>query len=223
MSVVGVDACKGGWVAVELGDGKPRGVFGQTLDEVGGQIPDARGFAVDMPIGLHADRSRQADVQARALLGPRRNSVFPAPVREALFASTHAEATRASQRLTGKGLSQQAYALRRKILEAEEWSARVEEAVWEVHPEVSFTILLGEPARAPKTTWAGFWQRWHALAGAGIDLGQLEGSHGRAGVDDVLDAAAAAWSAQRLIRGDGRPIPDPPELTETGRAVAIWV
>lgn len=223
MSAVGVDACKGGWVAVVLGGARPSGVFGRSLDEVAGQIPQARGFAVDMPIGVHADRPRSADVQARQLLGPRRSSVFSAPVREALLASTHAEATTTSRRLTGRGLSQQAYALRSKILEAEEWSARAEVPVWEVHPEVSFTVLLGEPAGAPKTTWAGFRQRWHALAEAGIDLGQLEGSPGGAGVDDVLDAAAAAWSAQRLLRGEGRPIPDPPEHADSGRPVAIWV
>ncbi|MGZ8808576.1 MAG: DUF429 domain-containing protein, partial [Mycobacterium sp.] len=29
---------------------------------------------------------------------------------------------------------------------------------------------------------------------------------------DLLDAAVAAWTARRYIRGEARPIPDPPEV-----------
>jgi predicted RNase H-like nuclease len=52
-----------------------------------------------------------------------------------------------------------------------------------------------------------------------VDLGPA----GRvAGVDDVLDAAVAAWSAQRIARGEARCLPDPPERDAEGRSVAIW-
>jgi predicted RNase H-like nuclease len=40
-------------------------------------------------------------------------------------------------------------------------------------------------------------------------------------LDDVLDAAAAAWSADRLARGEAEPLPDPPAMVD-GREVAIW-
>jgi predicted RNase H-like nuclease len=39
---------------------------------------------------------------------------------------------------------------------------------------------------------------------------------------DVLDAAAAAWSADRIARGLARSLPDPPEEIR-GRKVAIWI
>jgi predicted RNase H-like nuclease len=39
--------------------------------------------------------------------------------------------------------------------------------------------------------------------------------------DDVLDAAAAAWTARRKAVGEARSLPDPPELIR-GRPVAIW-
>jgi predicted RNase H-like nuclease len=49
---------------------------------------------------------------------------------------------------------------------------------------------------------------------------------GRAGLvaaaDDVLDAAVAAWSAQRIATGHGRALPDPPERDTEGRPMAIW-
>ena len=41
--------------------------------------------------------------------------------------------------------------------------------------------------------------------------------------DDLLDAAAAAWTARRVLAGSARPLPDPPEVDSSGRPVAIWV
>ena len=40
--------------------------------------------------------------------------------------------------------------------------------------------------------------------------------------DDVVDAAAAAWSARRIARGAARSMPDPPERSSDGRPVAVW-
>jgi predicted RNase H-like nuclease len=40
-------------------------------------------------------------------------------------------------------------------------------------------------------------------------------------LDDVLDAAASAWSAQRIATGKALCLPGPPELAD-GREGAIW-
>ena len=55
-----------------------------------------------------------------------------------------------------------------------------------------------------------------------IDLDGL-GNAGTAPLDDVLDAAACAWSAARIGRGDGNAVslPNPPERID-GLSVAIW-
>lgn len=224
MTVVGVDACKAGWVAVCLASGEPpRGVFIATLDELPAAVPGARGFAVDIPIGVPAQQPRLADLEAKKFVAARRNSVFLTPVRAALTAATHAEASAVARRLTGKGVSQQAYALGPRILEAEAWRRRAPAPVWEVHPEVSFTVLLGHPPQWPKKAWAGMVERLTGLRSAGIDLDDLGPAGGRAATDDVLDAAVAAWSAARLVSGKGRSFPDPPERDPaTGEAVAIW-
>lgn len=223
MRVVGVDACPGGWVGVVLGDaGVERAVHARTLEALAQQVPDADGFGVDIPIGLPTDGGRAADAAARDFLGARRSSVFATPVRQALLADTHAEASAVARSITGQGVSRQAYALARSILDADAWVARASAPVWEVHPEVSFTVLLGHPAGASKKTWAGLRERLGALEDAGVVLGVLPGA-GRAGPDDVVDAAAAAWSTARLVRGAGISLPDPPEEDPlTGRAVAIW-
>lgn len=224
MTVVGIDACKGGWIAIVLRDRhKPAGIFGETLHGIVGQVRDPDAVGIDIPIGLPAAGRRRADLEARELLGPRRNSVFFTPVREALTAPTHAEASATSQRLTGHGVSQQAYRLAPKIMEAEGFVHDISVPVWEVHPEVSFAVMLGHPASAPKKTWAGMRERQQALGREGISLDQVGEAGTHAGVDDVLDAAAAAWSAARLLRGKGISLPDPPEVDpSSGRPVAIW-
>lgn len=211
-------------MAVVLTDGRVSGAaHAPTLDGIGDRLPDAEGFGVDIPIGLPVGGQRRADAQARSFLGPRRSSVFATPVREALEAGTHAEATAVSHRLAGQGLSRQAYALGPKILEADRWVDRAGAPVWEVHPEVSFGVLLGRPARASKKTWAGLRERLAALERAGVVLDDLPGAGPRAGADDVVDAAAAAWSAMRLVRGEAMSFPDPPDIDAvTGRPVAIW-
>ncbi|MDP8931361.1 MAG: DUF429 domain-containing protein, partial [Actinomycetota bacterium] len=218
MSVVGIDGCRGGWIAIVLRPpNAPAAVYVETLDRIVDEVPDAEAFGIDIPIGLPTHGRRQADTEARSFLGPRRASVFFAPVREALVAPDHAEATRRSKLLTGQGVSRQAYALGPKILEVEHWSRQVSTPVWEVHPEVSFAVMLGHPARAPKKTGAGVLERLRALDREGIPLEELGEAAERAAIDDVLDAEAAAWSADRLLRGQGMSLPDPPELDpETG-------
>ena len=224
MVAVGIDACRTGWVAVVLETDAPvRALVAATLAEIAGAVPGAQGFGVDIPIGLPSAGRRLADVEARTLVGPRRNSVFFTPVRAALLAQTHAEATRISHELTGQGISRQAYALGPKLLECERWRGEVDVPVWEVHPEVSFTLLLGQPPRSSKKTWDGMVQRREALAAAGIHLDRLGPAGRQAAVDDVLDAAVVAWSVQRLLVGEGHSLPDPPELDpESQQPMAIW-
>lgn len=224
MRVVGVDGCRGGWIAIALADGHPaRGYFLEQLDGLLEAIPDARAVAVDIPIGLPSAGRRRADVAARQVLGVRRNSVFFAPVRQAITAATYAEANAVSRDLTGHGLSRQTFALYPKIIEAERWSRAAPVPVWEVHPEVSFRMMMQHPATSPKATWSGLRERLRALERVGIVLDDVGPAGQRAAADDVVDAAAAAWSAARLQRGEGISIPDPPETApDSDTPMAIW-
>jgi predicted RNase H-like nuclease len=178
----GVDGCRGGWV-VATDDGATAGLsvvtrFADVLALVDGMV------AVDMPIGLPALGSRRAcDTAARKALGPRRSSVFPAPSREALAASSFAEVT---------GLSIQAWNLVPKVREVDEaWEHRVRE----VSPEPAFAVLAGQPMAHPKRTAAGRAERLEALA-----LDEAPRAKGAA-PDDVLDALACLASAHRLAAG----------------------
>ena len=181
-------------------------------------------LGVDIPVGLADDGPRQADLLARARLGRRRSSLFLTPVRQALELPDYADAVALNRARTGQGLSRQAFGLRSKVLEVDAFVRSGGRRVHEVHPELSFATLAGAPLVHGKKTWSGAVARCRLLAAAGIvldaDLGPLPG---RAGVDDVLDAGAAAWTALRIRDGTAESLPDPPELLPEGIAAAIWV
>jgi predicted RNase H-like nuclease len=218
--VLGVDWYKAGWVAVVLGrDDAPEVILGPDLAGLIAGVPGAACIGVDMPIGL-PDTRRDADLAARRFVGVRRNSVFLTPPRAVLDAGSYAEANeRAAELLDGKKISQQAWALRHNI-KAVDAVAERDDRVIEVHPEVSFREMHGDDIPFAKTTWNGQAIRRAALAAHEIVLpDELDERAGGVPVADVLDAAAAAWSAGRYARGDARSLP---EGWERGRAGAIW-
>ena len=95
--------------------------------------------------------------------------------------------------------------------------------VVEVHPELSFQEMAGGRLPASKATWSGLIARRELLQQHGIDLPDDIGTAGlRAGPDDVLDAAAAAWTAVRVASSTARSLPNPPQDLD-GVAAAIWI
>jgi predicted RNase H-like nuclease len=83
--------------------------------------------------------------------------------------------------------------------------------------------MLGRPLTWSKKSWAGMTERLDALKGSNIKLEMFVDEAGdNAGVDDMLDAAAAAWSARRILRGDQESLPNPPEIDSFGNRIAIW-
>jgi predicted RNase H-like nuclease len=223
MSAVGVDACDGGWIAaVGAEDAALEFRFFPAISELSEQVPDAGIVAIDIPIGLPLVGARRADSEARRFLGRSSSSVFPVPARSILTAGSYEAANAVSRDLSGKGLSKQTYALGTKILEVEAWMSVAPTTVFEVHPEVCFRAMP-RPPKARKKSWHGVQERLRALADVGLEIVGVDPWAGeRAAVDDILDAAAALWTARRLVAGTAFSLPDPPEEIE-GRGVAIWV
>ena len=219
--LLGVDGYPRGWVGAALGDdGRTRLVTGPTVTDLVAQVPDVRVVAVDIPIGLCDDGRRACDVAAKRFLGARSSTVFLTPVRAALTAASYAEANERSRALTGGGISAQAYALRARILEVDEWVRHTPVPVYEVHPEVCFARMSGRVLTSRKTTWLGAEQRRRALAEHGIELLADDDTPHDVPVADVLDAAACAWTARRIEAGTAECFPDPPQQLG-GRPCAI--
>jgi predicted RNase H-like nuclease len=127
---------------------------------------------------------------------------------EAVYtAASHGEAVNLARRLTGKGISRQSYALGPKIREAAA-ATTADSRLVEVHPEVSFAALAGAPLKWSKKTWNGVMERRRRLVGAGIVIPDALAAYaGSAPPDDVLDAAAAAWTARRVAQGTAKVLP----------------
>jgi predicted RNase H-like nuclease/GNAT superfamily N-acetyltransferase len=225
--VLGVDGCRDGWVGVALEDDVAGTYFAASIDDLV-SMADAGGrvatVAIDIPIGLPDDGCRRADVLARAELGTRWPSIFMTPVRQALLADDYATASAANRALTGHGISRQAFGLRKKILQVDGWvRGSPAPVVVETHPELCFARLAGAPLTVRKSTWEGARLRRGLLAGAGITVPADIGAAGaHASVDDVLDAAAAAWAARQVLAGTATAFPDPPETFSDGWSCAIW-
>lgn len=225
MNVLGIDACgKQGWIGIRLAGGTYSGsLVGVDLDALIARAGECDVVAVDMPLGLLDAGWRAADLHARALLGPRRSSVFLTAPQAVWDETDYASAGAVCVSITGKGLSRQAWALAPKLREARTCWAKDPGRIHEVHPEVSFQAMAGgTPLVDAKKTWRGQAVRRSLLAAAGIplrdDLGEADGVP----TDDVLDAAAAAWSAHRIATGTAQCLPTVPEQDADGRPVAIW-
>ena len=224
--MVGVDVCRGGWVFLRLADGKFESARFYRKFADGVEVsPDAEAIGVDIPIGYPpwpATR-RLADCKACEMVGPLRSSVFPTPHPDLLEQSWQ-DARRISRDRFGRGLTKQSYDLRLRIKEVASVAAR-HDRVYEVHPEVSFVALANhQHLKFTKKKWNGHNVRRALLVAHRIKIPDVLDDARRVGADDILDAAAAAWSARRIAKGQAVPLPDPPECDGAGRGrrVAIW-
>ncbi len=236
--VAGVDGVRGGWAmaVTAVADGSP--VEFSVWDDVGELWAEARARGLlavgfDMPVGLPGADRRTADVAARELLQARRSSLFWTPPLCTLDAADYAAANLRSRQRTERGLSAQTFALMPKIRELrttlapEDFALQAVPRAAEVHPESSFVRLVGAPMAFSKTKLAGTRERTAALAEVFPDIAEtllltpLPG-HLDPALDDLLDAAAAAWTARRIVTGEAECL-GAGEHDETGYPMHIWV
>jgi predicted RNase H-like nuclease len=210
----GADGCPAGWVVVSAApDGARLALqevrverdFAALLESTAG----CAALAVDIPIGLSEDGRREADYAARARIGMRRSSVFPAPPRFALDVPDYAKANALSRSRFGRGLQKQTYNILPKIREADGClTPALQQRVVESHPEVSFWALAGTaPLAHAKRTEAGRALRLRLLETAfGPAARDLKLPRGAAW-DDLYDACVLAWTASRVVDGTAVHLP----------------
>jgi predicted RNase H-like nuclease len=210
LRLIGADGCPGGWmVALEFTD-HTTALERWDTNHLGAVTRRSSVVAavLDIPIGLPSRGSRACDVEARQLLGwPRRTSVFPAPLRPMLAATSYQQAQNIRRRLEGKGCSRQAFGIQSKVLEVDELLRHGgAQNLYEGHPELTFQELAGgEALSASKHTPEGRSTRWRLLMAEFPALEQLD--PGRPSSGDSLDAYACLWTARRLAAGTARWVP----------------
>lgn len=102
--------------------------------------------------------------------------------------------------------------------------ARPAGRIIEVHPEASFAEMAGKPLSHDKKSYNGVMMRLRLLERAGIKIPLEVDEVGGVQIDDVLDAAAVAWTAHRYAMQRARSLPERPDWQHDGQqVVAIWI
>ena len=222
---IGVDWSSGIWLAVILDGGDYDEVTThEHIEEVWESYGEAHAILIDVPIGLVSeddpredggDLERECDSLARSAIGSRSSSVFTPPAREAakMVASgdSHSQVSQENRRITGKGLTLQAYSISEGIAQVDDFlrdgdRSDERETLVESHPEVCFRAFAGSELEHSKKTAPGYGERVEALANVvespetliqQITADLVDTSHD-IDVDDVLDALALAVASAGL-------------------------
>lgn len=153
-SAVGIDGCKGQWLAVSIShEGYALRMF-ESIAEACGFFEQAASILLDMPIGLpEGPGDMRPEPELRKRLKGKASSVFNAPCRQATYATDYAKASQINEVILGKKLSRQSYGILAKIREVDgfleaqpHWKNRLVES----HPEYAFSLLKGSPILANK-------------------------------------------------------------------------
>lgn len=214
----GVDGCSGGWVVATRDDVRIEQAIATVIRH------GYNALAIDMPIGMPTSSARRSEIEARRYLSPRGSTVFPTPVRACLDARDYWDACAISHAARGVKLSKQSYAILPKIAEVDRAVTPADTAsVAEAHPECSFTAMNGEQPLASKHTAHGIAQRRGLVRDQfGVDVAALKANGLLATVDDVLDAYAMLWTAERFAVRAHRIFPsDGDEFDERGLPMRI--
>lgn len=233
MTVVGVDGCPAGWVAVSVApDGSATPTVAETFSALLDRLEAPDKILVDIPIGLpDADHPRRTcDEAARERLRPRRHaSVFDPPIREVIDAAGYDEANHRQKRLIDRGLPIQSWAIADRIRQVDS-ILRSESSlppIREAHPEVCFGALGDGPTRYSKTGQpaAAVWERLSVLERVESRAQSMVRALGD-GLDadvsnhDLLDALVLAVAASDRT-GPLETLPETPPRDSTGLPMEI--
>jgi predicted RNase H-like nuclease len=231
--IAGVDGCPFGWLCItkNLNDGIIKSQIFSSATELFDQNPQPQIFAIDIPIGIPDAGSRQCDVLARKMLGPKRGtSVFPAPIRPALKCDTRIKADAVTRSVDGRGVSPFSWSLYPKINAVDHVLVsdhELREKVFEIHPELSFMALNNSiPILEPKRKSKGESIRRvlvnNSFGPNIFDLVRQQFSANHVSNDDINDAFAALWTSERNFNGKANVVPDVIEIDSVGLRMGIW-
>jgi predicted RNase H-like nuclease len=236
--VAGVDGCKAGWFVVIANANTGEITDFQRVNKLADLFQYSYKLsiiAVDVPIGLLSDAKsggRNCDILARGLLGhPRSSSVFSPPVRGALnHPENYSDANYANRKSSKEeiGISKQCFGIFPKIIEANTLiNPELQNVIKEVHPEVCFWKMGGEVSSFySKRVIKGREERLNLLSSVGFScVSDVFGKYPRSEVqlNDIIDAAAACWTAIRILKGEAIRLPATPDRDTSGLFMENWV
>lgn len=230
---LGLDWAKKGWFGVTLRDeGTTETDLYPSIQSVWKSHGDTECIIIDIPIGLKDAGKRTCDVEAKERLKPhRQNSLFPTPVRKAVYAKTLERAKEINEQCD-LSVTNQAWSIALRIREVDEFLDQNPEAIGvlrESHPEMCFAALNdGKPMEHRKGSNDGLASRKRVLFGEDesletvyenavetfIDHPPWARRMSKNAKDDILDALVLAHTA-RMDEANLRTLPDDPESDST--------
>jgi len=231
-SFIGIDGCRGGWAVAILRGNQLSFSIEKTFFDCKKFTQSSKLTFVDMPIGLtNAVWGRICEAEARKDIPTNyKSSIFTCPCLSAVYSETFEDANQAQRKITGKGLSIQAWNITKKIKEIDLLMKAKKMSftnIYESHPEICFSLLNNGVYLSKKKTKEGIRERIELLERHSpiqdiLDSTLTGTKRSTVMIDDLLDAACLAVSAQKAFRNNLCFYPkDKTQLNEEGLNIQI--
>lgn len=226
LSFIGIDGCKGKWVAVCINESGFEVKKYNRIAEICTWYPNADSYLVDMPIGLVEKASDvRPEAIVRKMLGPKGSSIFGVPCRQAVYAGSKAEAREKNIAVLGKSLSEQTLGIALAIRQVDEflqentgWKNRLMES----HPELCFMklnanrpVLENKMSAEGRETRMDILRSYYPLADQ-VLARYLAEVPSRKKTDDVVDALCLAVMGMVMMEKSIKSAPESPMRDSTG-------
>ena len=228
---IGVDGCKGGWIAAVIEREEFRVEKYTKIDDIVERYPEFDEFLVDMVIGFPSnDTHIRPDTTARKIIAARSSTIFAVPSRQAVYAESEEEQVQKNREALGKGLAKQTMAIIPKMREVDAFLNRVstyKNVIKESHPEVCFARLNGSVVMSKKSDTLGMRERVHILnrflpkltQNYVLQLAKMY----KCNADDIIDAICLAITGNLNLQGKGEAIPKNPMTDEMGMVMQMII
>lgn len=229
---VGIDGCKGKWLAVAISHSGYEVNLFDDIREVCAHYENVDSILIDMPIGLAENiKDTRPDAELRRCLKGKASSVFNVPCRQAVYQTGYEASSNVNHEIMGKKLPKQSFAIIPKIREIDHflqtnpvWKNRLLES----HPEYCFSLLnAGLPVLENKQTADGMTKRLAILSKYYFQSHELLGAFKAkypalsSKTDDLLDALSLAIMGAIGLKNGFHSIPSIP--SEDAKAIKMQI
>lgn len=228
---IGVDGCKGGWIASIYNKGSFELKKYDSVEALVESNEDYRELIIDMVIGLPSNKvDVRPDYAARALIPGRTSTIFAVPARQAVYADTKESIREANKTALGKDLPAQAIAIIPKMRELDEYLQKNpihKNRIKESHPEVCFSRLKGAVVMSRKADGEGITERVELIKEYLPEISEefiyQEAKRFKCNADDIVDSIVLCITANLSAQGKTDVIPETVHEDVTGLRMQMTI
>lgn len=231
---VGIDGCKGQWIAVAISNETFEVGKYKTIEEICNKYQTADAVLIDIPIGLPESKTeafRRPEAALRSKLEKKASSVFNTPFRQIVYAPDAKSAWELNHALEARqtpismGLCKAIKQVDSFLQDNPQWKNRLRES----HPEYAFFLLNAKNSLLySKLEEQGIAERMHILKGyfkeaPSVMETYVKQNKSRKKTDDVVDALCLAVVGRLGLAYGFKTLPDLPCKDNTGLNMQITV